>query len=120
MLRRFDSVQSGDTKLFNFVEQANKGVKMKLPVNYDNLTPKEKQEVREEYVRLQKGKCYHCGNPLYGPPHETARNRKVKPKLYPKGFFNNPVHLHHNHNTGMTLGAVHCHCNAVLWEYYGE
>lgn len=93
---------------------------MKLPVKYNNLTPQNKKIVREKYIELQKGKCYHCGAPLDRPPHETARNRKVTPKLYPKGFFNNPIHLHHDRNTGMTLGAVHCHCNAVLWEYYGE
>lgn len=31
-----------------------------------------------------------------------------------------PVHLHHDHKTGLTIGAVHAKCNAVLWQYYGE
>ncbi|AGI61771.1 hypothetical protein VCO139_0016 [Vibrio phage VCO139] len=41
-------------------------------------------------------------------------------KLFPKNMFQYPIHLHHDHNTGMTIGAVHARCNAVLWEYYGE
>ena len=35
-------------------------------------------------------------------------------------FFKWPVHLHHCHDTGMTTGAVHCYCNAVLWQYPGK
>jgi hypothetical protein len=28
--------------------------------------------------------------------------------------------LHHCHQTGLTIGAVHAKCNAVLWQYHGE
>lgn len=31
-----------------------------------------------------------------------------------------PVHLQHNHDTGMTEGAVHARCNAVMWQYLGR
>jgi len=30
------------------------------------------------------------------------------------------MHLHHNHETDMTEGAVHAYCNAVLWQYEGK
>lgn len=93
---------------------------MELPVDYNKLHWTERKEVREEYVRQQDGNCYHCGAPLLLKPASDVRDLKVTPRLYPKGFFNAPIHLHHCHNTGMTIGAVHAHCNAVLWEYHGE
>ena len=93
---------------------------MKLPVNYNHLTPVEKRQVREEYAKRQKGLCYHCKKPLDGLPCDSVRKLSVTKRLYPPGFFDYPVHLHHDHNTGLTIGAVHNYCNAVLWEYYGE
>jgi len=93
---------------------------MELPINYNKAHWTKRKAARDEYVKLQKGKCYHCGAPLDGEPATEVKDKSVKKKYYPKGFFNNPVHLHHNHDTGMTIGAIHCHCNAVLWEYHGE
>lgn len=93
---------------------------MELPVNYDKLHFTKRRAVREEYVRVQDGKCYHCGALLDGDPTKEIQGTWVKTALFPKGFFNNPVHLHHDHNTGMTIGAVHARCNAVLWQYHGE
>jgi len=93
---------------------------MKLPVNYNELTPHKRREVRREYVKVQEGLCYHCKAPLDGEPSAAVKKKNIHPHLYPKGFFNNPIHLHHHHHTEMTLGAVHCYCNAVLWEYHGE
>ncbi len=90
---------------------------MKLPVNYNNLCYKDKREVREEYIKLQDGLCYYCGNLLDGPPENMVAAKKVTRELFPEGFFEWPVHLHHDHVTGMTQGAVHNYCNAVLWEY---
>ena len=81
---------------------------MDLPVDYTKLTGYMRRKVREEYVRVQEGKCHYCGCPLDGP------------MLFPFEFFKWPVHLHHHHDTGMTIGAVHAYCNAVLWEYDGE
>jgi len=89
-------------------------------VKYDALKPAEKREVRLAYIVEQKGLCYYCKAPLEGQAAWEIKDKKVKPHLYPKGFFENPIHLHHNHVTGLTLGAVHAHCNAVLWEYHGE
>ena len=90
------------------------------PQNYDKLNRNERRLLREEYVRHQQGKCYYCKAPLDGPPSMEVKKKKITPKLYPQGFFRWPVHLHHDHNTGMTIGAVHNYCNAVLWEYEGE
>jgi hypothetical protein len=47
-------------------------------------------------------------------------SKKINVDLFPPNFFKWPVHLHHDHRTGMTIGAVHCRCNAVLWQYHGE
>ena len=93
---------------------------MKLPVNYEELQPREKRIIREEYIVEQNGKCYHCGKPLLLLPAKTILEQKVNKKLFPDGFFKWPVHLHHDHDTGLTIGAVHAYCNAVLWQYHGE
>lgn len=93
---------------------------MNLPVNYDRLTWQERRAVREAYVKQQKGKCAECGAFLSCKPDESIRYYDIDRALFPKNFFKNPVHLHHDHNTGMTIGAVHAHCNAWLWQYKGE
>ena len=93
---------------------------MNLPVNYNDISQHKRKKVREEYVRLQKGLCYHCGKTLDGPPCSSVTKMKVDKKLFPIYFFKYPVHLHHDHITGMTIGAVHSQCNAVLWQYFGE
>ncbi len=93
---------------------------MKLPVDYNSLHHIERKRVREEYVKLQDGLCYYCGTSLSGNPRSDIASKKVNRKLYPPSFFKWPVHLHHSHMTGLTIGAVHNHCNAVLWEYEGE
>jgi hypothetical protein len=93
---------------------------MQLPVNYDATPPHERRLVREEYVRLQEGKCSHCGALLSGSPPQHITEKKINVRLFPPTFFKWPVHLHHDHVTGLTLGAVHNTCNAVLWQYHGQ
>jgi hypothetical protein len=93
---------------------------MKLPVKYSKLSQINRRLVREEYIRMQNGMCYHCECALAGEPSDKIPKLDVDSDLFPSGFFNHPVHLHHDHNTDMTIGAVHAHCNAVLWEYEGE
>ena len=93
---------------------------MELPVNYNDLTSYKRRLVREEYVRVQNGKCAHCGNDLAGKPAPYVSRKRVNRSLFPPNFFKWPVHLHHDHDTGMTIGAVHSYCNAVLWQYHGE
>ena len=101
-------------------EVFNVELDMKLPANYKNLTQQERRLVREEYVRRQGGKCAHCGQPLSESAADEVMSKHIKTRLFPPNFFKWPVHLHHCHDTGMTIGAVHCHCNAVLWQYHGK
>lgn len=93
---------------------------MQLPVDYTKLTWKERREVRNEYVARQNNLCDCCSKPLNGPPSDLMQAKDIKESLFPPNFFKYPVHLHHDHRTGMTIGAVHSKCNAVLWQYYGE
>jgi len=93
---------------------------IKLPVNYRDTHYSNRKLIREEYTKIQKGKCWYCGAQLSGSPHKDMASRSINKKLFPKGFFNYPIHLHHSHETGMTIGSVHNHCNAILWQYYGE
>jgi len=91
-----------------------------LPQKYSQIPRKERWKVRNAYVEQQDGKCYHCGCDLSKEPPEKIKAFKINWNLFPDGFLNSPIHLHHDHNTDMTLGAVHAYCNAVLWQYYGE
>jgi hypothetical protein len=93
---------------------------MDLPVCYGELDWQQRRAVREEYRRRQGDLCRHCKAPLTGPPSAEVRAKKVNRRLFPPTMFDHPIHLHHSHTTGLTLGAVHCYCNAVLWQYHGE
>ena len=88
-----------------------------LPQNYNSLNSVKRKQVRESYVLIQKGNCYHCARPLTSEPSTIVSQAKINWKLFPPGFLKHPVHLHHNHKTGMTIGAVHARCNAYLWQY---
>jgi len=91
-----------------------------LPINYETTHYSVRRLVREEYVRLQDGKCWYCEKPLTGKPSKKVRKSNIRKELFPPNFFDWPCHLHHNHDTGMTIGAVHARCNAHLWQYHGE
>lgn len=91
-----------------------------LPCIYSALNTRLKRYVREQYIKKQNNKCYYCGCSLDNPPPKEILEKKVTTSLFPKEFFNYPVHLHHNHETDMTIGVVHAYCNAVLWEYENE
>ena len=93
---------------------------MDLPVDYTHLSPANRRKTREAYIVQQKGLCCHCNKSVHGDPALHILGKPVDKSLFPEGFFNYPVHLHHDHNTGMTIGAVHAYCNAVLWQHYGE
>lgn len=90
------------------------------PQNYEHLTQPERAELRANYVKEQKGLCHHCAGPLDREPSERMQSIPINWRLFPKNFLKWPVHLHHNHRTGMTIGAVHALCNAVLWQHHGE
>ena len=91
-----------------------------LPAKYRELHWTERKWAREEYVRRQNGKCWYCNEPLDGPPKEAVDIVWVDYSLFPPNFFKYPVHLHHDHDTGLTIGAVHNKCNAYLWQYHGQ
>jgi len=93
---------------------------MKLPVNYNEISTSKRREVREEYIKIQKGICMYCNNPLQSEPSKEIKSKKITPSLYPPNFFKWPVHLHHDHISGITKGAIHNYCNAVMWEYNDE
>lgn len=88
-----------------------------LPARYDELSPTAKRLVREEYARLQGGRCWYCSEMLSGPPSAEVQSKSVDGVVWPQGFFDWPVHLHHDKVTGLTIGAVHCRCNAVSFKY---
>lgn len=91
-----------------------------LPVDYTTLEWWERKAVREQYVAEQAGRCHHCGGLLTEAPIGKDADRRINRSLFPPSFFKYPVHLHHDHSSNLTIGAVHNHCNAVLWQYYGE
>jgi len=93
---------------------------MTLPQIYKDIPYNERWKVREEYARLQNNLCMHCEEPLNGPPAKDVLKLKINEKLFPSGFFNHPIHLHHDHESGYTIGVLHAKCNAVMWQYYGE
>jgi hypothetical protein len=99
---------------------AKESKQFSLPVNYLDLAQWERRSVREQYAREQDGKCSHCKELLTGPASKEMLGKKINERLFPQHFFKYPVHLHHSHETGMTIGAVHNYCNAVLWQYHGE
>lgn len=90
----------------------------KLPAMYDILTPSEKRAVRNQYVKLQENKCLFCKTDLTEAPAEEVLAKPINLRLFPIGFLDWPIHLQHDHNTGLTEGAVHAYCNAVLWQYF--
>lgn len=93
---------------------------MNLPVLYRMLSTAERRAVREEYIRKQGGKCAHCATALTGKPSIPVMEARIIRQLFPPGFLKRPVHLHHDQDTGLTIGAVHSRCNAFLWQYHGE
>lgn len=92
---------------------------MNLPINYNKLSTKERKQVREQYVLIQEGLCCFCKNSLGNRPNDEVDKIPINDDLFPKEFLKYPIHLHHCHNSGMTIGAVHAKCNAVLWQYFG-
>lgn len=91
-----------------------------LPVEYHALEPRERRAVREQYITEQGGKCMFCGEPLNEQPPSRIKKKRINWRLFPPNFLKHPVHLQHDHVTGMTEGAVHNYCNAVMWQYHGR
>ena len=92
----------------------------KLPVDYTALTPQQRREVREQYIKEQNNLCFYCNLPLDKEVPDNLKTKWINPKLFPDNFFKYPIHLQHDHDTNMTEGAVHNYCNAVMWQYEGR
>lgn len=90
------------------------------PVDYTKLDWRERRRVREQYIKDQDGLCAHCGKSLNEQPPKEILSKPINWSLFPPNFLRYRVHLQHNHKTGMTEGAVHSYCNAVLWQYHGR
>lgn len=93
---------------------------MELPINYEQSDWKTRKAAREQYMSEQQYKCCYCNEPLYSSPSNEIMSKDIDQNLFPSNFFSWPIHLHHCHVTGMTIGAVHAKCNAVLWQYEGK
>jgi len=92
-------------------------IKYALPANYNTLAWWEKKEVREQYIKEQKRMCYYCKESLDSGAPERISKKEINWGLFPDNFLKYPIHLQHNHDTGLTEGAVHNYCNAVMWQY---
>ena len=90
------------------------------PVNYNNLTWQERRAVREQYVREQNNLCHYCTESLEKEAPKRITDMDINWSYFPDNFLKYPIHLQHNHETGMTEGAVHNYCNAVMWQYEGR
>lgn len=90
------------------------------PHVYKDLDIAQRRAVRLAYIEHQGGKCLHCSSPLDADPPKSITGKTINWRRFPPNFLRYPVHLHHDHKTGLTLGAVHAYCNAVLWQYHGE
>lgn len=96
------------------------GRKYDLPVEYSSLSYRERRLVREQYIVEQGGKCHYCGESLDSSPRADVLAKPLNMRLFPENFLKYPVHLHHCHDSDLTIGAVHAYCNGVLWQYEGE
>jgi hypothetical protein len=94
--------------------------KYNLPVDYTKLDRAEKKAVRKQYIKEQNGICFYCGCNLNEEAPQNIKDKKIDLALFPENFLQYPIHLQHNHYNGMTEGAVHNYCNAVMWQYEGR
>lgn len=93
---------------------------MHLPIRYSRSHWSVRREARQQYIREQEGMCWHCKCWLDRPPPPDILAHVINWDLFPPNFLHHPIHLHHDHDTDMTIGAVHAYCNAVLWQYHGQ
>ena len=94
-----------------------------FPQRYRDLNTSQRRKLREQYVEYFRGRCLYCSERLGDKPHkfvcESADD--IEWNNLPggkEGFLSNPVHLHHDQETGLTLGPVHALCNAHSWHFY--
>ena len=90
------------------------------PVLYHQLSPRMKKEVREAYIKEQDGRCMYCKEDLTRPAAAAVLSKSLDMRRFPPQFLAHPVHLQHDHATGLTEGAVHAYCNGVMFQYEGR
>lgn len=88
-------------------------------VNYDTLSFPEKAALRDKYIKFQKGRCWYCKGKLSEAPI-NLKGKKLNLSLFPTDFLKYPIHLHHDHTTGLTVGATHSLCNGILAQYHHQ
>jgi len=88
-----------------------------LPANYSKLNSYQRRDVRLRYMALQENKCCYCNTLLTKNPSLVVLSKPINKDLFPKNFFSYPIHLHHHHDTDLTIGALHAYCNAVSWQH---
>lgn len=94
-----------------------------IPALYSKIGAGKRAQVRARYIELQENRCYHCKGLLSLPPPAFIVCMPITWSRFPggsHGFLASPVHLHHDHKTDLTIGAVHAYCNAVLFQYEGK
>ena len=91
-----------------------------LPVDYHKTHWTERKLIREQYVEEQGGKCYWCKESLQEEPPKSITDVDVNWRMFPDNFLKHPIHLQHDHGSGLTEGAVHAYCNAVMWQFHGR
>lgn len=114
-----DDLFNGNEEQSSWLNKKTK-TEYKLPIDYTKLNPRQRIEVRNQYIKRQANKCTYCGGNLNEIPNIDIDRFPIDLTLFPPNFLGHPIHLHHNHNTNMTEGAVHSYCNAVLWQYEGK
>jgi hypothetical protein len=90
------------------------------PSNYILLSSTQRRLVREAYIKEQNDLCMFCNTSLSEKPPNHITTMPINWDIFPRNFLKHPVHLQHNHDTGLTEGAVHAYCNAILWQYHGR
>ncbi len=95
----------------------------KFPQRYRDLNSNQRRKLRDEYIEYFNGRCMYCDELLDDEPHEFVRQSADQIDWDDlaggkEGFLKNPVHLHHDHQTGLTLAAIHAMCNAHSWHFH--
>ena len=94
-----------------------------FPQRYRDLNSNQRRKLRDQYVERFGGRCLYCDGQLDDKPHKFVREsaNDIEWDNLPggkEGFLSNPVHLHHDQETGLTLAPVHALCNAHSWHFY--
>ena len=87
---------------------------LELPTKYSSLSGERLSAVKEAYICLQRERCWLCGNNLYELSKYLVDNPKLMPLCGNELAERYPLHLHHDHDTGLTLGVTHAECNIII------